>query len=155
MQIISAQEVYENDEFDYEFGLEAKLVHKPCIGERGQATHVYAMFKTKSGGYGYEVMSIDDIRKHAQRYSKSYGNGPWQTNFEEMAKKTVLKKVLKYAPLKSDFVKAMSQDGTVKQTLDADMFDVENTYDADFEDKTDGENEDVDINTETGEVGEI
>lgn len=150
VEVIQSHVVYSNDDFEYEFGLDAKLTHKPCRGDRGEATHVYAMFKTKSGGYGYEVMSIEDVRQHAQKYSKSYSNGPWQTNFEEMAKKTVLKKVLKYAPLKSDFVRAVAQDGTVKQTLDADMFNVESTYDIDYEDKTDTINENV--NTDTGEV---
>ena len=43
-----------------------------------------------------------------------------------MAKKTVLKKALKYAPLKSDFLRGLSADETVKSTLDPEMFDVPN-----------------------------
>ena len=78
--------------------------------------------------YGFEVCSIDDIRAHAQRYSKSFQNGPWQTNFEEMAKKTVLKRVLKYAPLKSEFLRGLAQDETIKQEISEDMYMVEAAY---------------------------
>lgn len=121
VSIIQAQAVYEHDEFSYEFGLEPRLCHKPALKDRGEPVAFYAMFRTKDGGYGFEVMSVDDIRKHAQKYSKSFSTGPWQQNFEEMAKKTVLKRVLKYAPLKSDFVKAVTADETIKNEIDSDM----------------------------------
>ena len=127
VSVISAQVVYENDEFTYSFGLDPELKHIPAKSERGEPTFVYAMYKTKNGGYGYEVMSIDDVRAHAQKYSKSFGNGPWQTNFEEMAKKTVLKKVLKYAPLKSDFTRGIAQDETIKTEISEDMYYVPDT----------------------------
>lgn len=121
VSIIQAQTVYSNDKFSYAFGLEPKLDHIPALSDRGEAIAFYAMFRTKDGGYGFEVMSIDDVRAHAQKFSKSFGSGPWQTNFEEMAKKTVLKKVLKYAPLKSDFVRAVSTDESVKNEVAEDM----------------------------------
>ena len=128
VELVQAHIVYENDKFECEFGLEPKLTHIPADKSRGEAVKVYAMFKTKSGGYGFEVMSMDDIRIHAEKYSKSFGMSysPWATNFEEMAKKTVLKKCLKYAPLKSDFVKGIIQDGAVKNEVAEDMYDVPN-----------------------------
>ena len=122
--MIQAHVVYENDVFEYEYGLEAKLSHKPAMTNRGNPTHVYAVFKLKNGGYNYEVMSMEDVRRHGERFSKSFGSGPWQTNFEEMAKKTCLKKILKYAPLKSEFVRAIAQDSTVKTELASDMYEV-------------------------------
>ena len=131
---IMAQVVYENDEFSYSFGLEPTLKHIPAMKDRGNAVYVYAMFKTKDGGYGYEVMSIDDVRAHAKRFSQSFSNGPWQTNFEEMAKKTVLKRVLKYAPLKTEFLRAVAQDEMVKNEISADMYEVQGTFpEADYE----------------------
>lgn len=146
--LVQAHIVYENDTFECEFGLEPKLVHKPADAERGNPIKVYAMFKTKNGGYGFEVMSMDDVRKHAEKYSKSYnyGSSPWQTNFEEMAKKTVLKRVLKYAPLKSDFVRGVVQDETIKTEISADMYEVKNetVFDAEY----------TEVNEETGEVSE-
>ena len=44
-----------------------------------------------------------------------------------MAKKTVLKKVLKYAPLKSDFLRGMAQDGIIKTEVSEDMYTVPGT----------------------------
>lgn len=128
---IQAHEVYENDEFEYELGLEAKLRHKPAMKDRGAVVAYYAVFHTKDGGYGFEVMSVDDIRNHAKKYSQSFNSSysPWSRNFDEMAKKTVLKKCLKYAPLKTEFVRAMNTDGTIKSTLAKDMVDVQDETD--------------------------
>lgn len=148
VEVVQAHIVYENDDFECEFGLEPKLTHVPADSERGKPIKVYAMFKTKSGGYGFEVMSMDDVKTHAQKYSKAYGSSfsPWATNFEEMAKKTVLKKCLKYAPLKSDFVKAIVQDETIKNEVSDDMYEVPNviSYEGEY----------TEVDTETGEVME-
>lgn len=147
VEVVQAQTVYENDKFECEYGLEPKLVHVPADGDRGEAVKVYAMFKTKSGGYGFEVMSMEDCRKHAMAYSQSYKNGyssPWSTNFEEMAKKTVLKRVLKYAPLKSDFAKGIVQDGSIKTEISEDMYSVNNTIEV----------EEYSVEENTGEVAE-
>lgn len=124
--IIQAHEVHENDDFSYSFGLEPKPHHVPALDGRGPVVCYYAMFRTKDGGFGFEVMSREDIESHAKRYSKSYGGGfsPWSTNFDEMAKKTVLKKCLKYAPLKSDFVRAVASDETIKTEIAPDMGEV-------------------------------
>ena len=121
---IQAHVVRENDKFEYSYGLEPTLSHVPALVDRGAPVSVYAVFKTKDGGFGFKVMSWDEVMQHGQRFSKSYGSGPWQTNPEEMAKKTVLKAVLKYAPLSSEFVKGSIADGTVKDQIDADMSDV-------------------------------
>jgi len=57
MQTIQAQSVYENDYFEYEFGLEPKLVHRPAFEDRGEVTYFYGLFRTVNGGYGFSVMS--------------------------------------------------------------------------------------------------
>ena len=142
ISIIQAQMVYSEDSFTYSFGLEPTLKHIPATGDRGEPVHVYAMFKTKEGGYGFEVMSIEEIRIFAQKYSKAYDNGPWQTNFEEMAKKTGLKRVLKYAPLKTEFLRGLAQDETIKQEISDDMYMVQPTMVEDV----------IPVDSATGEV---
>ena len=128
IQTVQAQCVYENDVFEYELGLEPKLVHKPAVKDRGELILVYALWKAKNGGYGFEVMSKEDVDLHARKFSQSFGSSfsPWKTNYEEMAKKTVIKKCLKYAPLKSDFVMQLSNDESVKSEISVDMSEVAN-----------------------------
>lgn len=128
VKMIDAQTVYENDEFEYELGIDPVLKHKPARTNRGNPIYFYATFKLTNGGQGFQVMSIEDVREHAKKYSKTYNNGPWQTNFEEMAKKTVLKKLLKYAPLKTEFVKQVTSDETIKTSISDHMEDVPNEY---------------------------
>ena len=149
---IQAHTVYENDEFHYEYGLDPKLKHIPAKVDRGEPIYFYAVFRTKDGGYGFGVMSKEDVEKHAKRYSQAYKSGfsPWQTNFEEMAKKTVLKKTLKYAPLKSEFVRGLSTDETVKKELAEDMYAVPNAIDIDAIPAK--EDQVLDVDMETGEV---
>lgn len=131
ISVIQAHTVYAQDEFEYELGLEPKLHHVPCkSADKGAPTWFYGMFKTKDGGFGFNVMSMDDVRAHAKKYSQSYHSSysPWSTNFEEMAKKTVLKRALKYAPLKTDFQRALATDSTIKSELSEDMFSAPTEY---------------------------
>ena len=122
---IKAEVVYANDEFDYELGMNPVLRHKPALRDRGEPIYFYATYHTKNGGNGFSCMSVEDVREHAKKFSDSVKNGsfsPWVTHFEEMAKKTVLKKCLKYAPLSTDFHRALSTDETIKTTISDDMF---------------------------------
>lgn len=141
VEVIQAHVVYKNDTFECEYGLDPKLRHIPADKDRGEAIKVYAVFKTKSGGYGFEVMSMEDVKAHAQKYSKAYSDGfsPWKTSFEEMAKKTVLKKVLKLCPMKTDFVRVMAQDETIKSTVSEEMSEVVNEISYIDVDETTGE----------------
>lgn len=130
---IGAYVVHAGDTFEFELGLEPRLVHKPTLTNRGDAIAYYAYYKTRDGGCGFEVMSREDVESHAKRFSKAYNSGPWKDNFDEMAKKTVLKKVLKYAPMKIEFVQAVQSDEQSPRAVqDVDGgFDVVCEYDAD------------------------
>ena len=128
IQTVQAQCVYENDTFEYELGLEPRLVHKPALKDRGEMLCVYALWKSQNGGFGFEVMSKEDIDAHAKKFSQGFSSSysPWKTNYEEMAKKTVIKKCLKYAPIRSDFTRQISNDETIKTEISVDMSEVVN-----------------------------
>lgn len=126
IQSVESHTVYEHDTFEYELGLNPKLIHRPCIEDRGNSRLFYAIFRLDNGGYRFEVMSKSYIDAYAARYSKSYDTdfSPWKSNYEGMAKKTVIKQLLKYAPMKSEFQKAISTDETIKTELSIDMSEV-------------------------------
>lgn len=152
---INAHIVYENDTFEYELGLEPKLRHVPAMKDRGSIAWVYAIYRLQSGGQGFEVMSFEDIEAHKKKYSKAASKGfsPWQTSWEEMAKKTVIKRVLKYAPLRTEFVRAVKDDeSTLNFTADGDDYNIiqDKSLVYDEDDIVDIGEEDIQIQREDG-----
>lgn len=133
MQSISAHCVYANDQFEYELGLNPILKHKPALENRGELKYVYAIFRLRNGGFGYEVMSKTDIELHGKTYSKAYDSSfsPWQSDFESMAKKTVIRQLLKYAPVKTEYVRAVTLDDSVANEF-SDMDITESVIDSDY-----------------------
>ncbi|MNO55008.1 recombination and repair protein RecT [compost metagenome] len=111
---IMAQAVYEKDQFEYEYGINEKLKHVPADGDRGPVVKYYAYAKFKDGGYSFLVMSRRDIEIHRDKFSKAKSYGPWVDHFDEMAKKTVLKALMKYMPISVEFQRAVDQDETTK-----------------------------------------
>lgn len=106
---LSARSVHANDEFRYEYGLEETLHHRPAEGERGDLTHVYAVAKLVGGGIQFEVMSKADILK-IKDTSKAKNNGPWVSHFDEMAKKSVIRRLFKYLPVSIEITRAVVLD---------------------------------------------
>lgn len=143
IKTLYAHEVRENDEFDIDYGLEQKLTHKPNLkSDRGEVIGYYAVYHLDNGGYSFNFMTKREILDHAQKFSKTFKNGPWQTDFDAMAKKTVIKQLLKYAPLSIELQKAMAGDETVKSQISDDMSLIEDeteSIDAEFEVKEDTE----------------
>ena len=118
IQSIYAYTVHEADKFVYELGLHPKLIHKPATGQRGEMTHVYAVAHFKEGGYQFEVLTKHDVENVRNR-SKSKDNGPWITDYEEMAKKTVVRRIWKYLPISIEIQQQVSQDETVRKDITA------------------------------------
>lgn len=131
MSNVYAHEVYEGDVFDYDYGLNKTLTHKPSgEDEESKITHFYAVYKLKDGAYDFVVMSRKQIEKHRDRFTKSQKNGsvfgPWKDHFTEMGKKTVLIKLLKMAPISIEqqetqtILEGIHRDNSVSQVNEND-----------------------------------
>jgi len=128
---IYAHAVYEKDDFDYELGLEPKLNHKPTMEpDKGDFIGAYAVAHFKDGGYQFEFMPKAEINKRKQR-SKAAGSkySPWTTDYEEMAKKTVIRHMWKYLPISIEIQLQALQDEVVRKDITAEA---QSIYDDEF-----------------------
>lgn len=115
IKTIEAHCVYERDTLEYELGLSPKLVHHPHRGaDRGDVVAAYAVAHFTDGGYQLELLwrdEIDTVRKS----SKAGNSGPWVEWFDEMARKTAIRRLAKFLPLSADFSEAMAiEDGAMQ-----------------------------------------
>lgn len=137
---ISAQSVHENDTFEYQYGLEDKLLHKPAPfdQDRGEVVGYYAVAKMKDGGYSFLVMSKKDIEKHRDQFSKSKDRngqvyGPWKDHFDAMAKKTVLRQLINYLPISVEQLSGVAADERTGSELHNQYADDRNIINVDIE----------------------
>ncbi len=111
-QIVSicAYTVHEKDHFVWRLGLDPDIEHVPSPeADRGPMTYVYAVAKLKGGGVQFEVMSRAEVEK-VRKQSKAGSSGPWVTHFDEMAKKTVIRRLFKYLPVSIEAARAVEVD---------------------------------------------
>jgi recombination protein RecT len=106
---IMARAVFENDTFEYSFGLEEKLEHKPASGEPGELTFVYAVATLEDGEKQFDVMSRADVEKVRTR-SRAGNAGPWVTDYDAMAKKTVVRRLCKYLPKSTELAQVIERE---------------------------------------------
>lgn len=138
---IYAYSVYENDDFEITYGLDRNLIHKPNLSNKGNFLGCYCVAILKDDTRAFEYMTKEEIEAHAKKFSKTFGNGPWKTDFEAMSHKTVVKKMLKWLPLSVEFLENIEKDDKSFKVTDT-----KNTEDIEII-ESDG---DI-INAETGE----
>lgn len=115
LQDIYAYVVYENEEFEITYGLDRNLKHKPNFKDPGEIIGVYAVAKLKDGGEAFEFMTLKQIEEHKKKFSKTSNYGPWVTDLEAMAKKTVVKQLMKWLPVSTDFLESMHRENGINR----------------------------------------
>ena len=91
-----------------------------------------AYFRLTNGFRKYFYMTVDEVTKHAKKYSKSYSNsaGQWQLNFHGMALKTVLKLLLsKFGILSIELERAVQADQAIINAKESASDDVDLSFD--------------------------
>lgn len=129
---VRARVVYKDDFFLVEEGLTVNLTHKPKLdGIRTNENIIaaYAVAEMVNGEPQFEYMTRAEIEAVRAR-SASGGDGPWVTDFAEMAKKTVFRRLSKWLPLSSE--KAESFQKAIAHENAAEIGEQSPIIDADF-----------------------
>lgn len=122
---IYAHAVHQNDEIDCTLGDEKRLVHKPILfGDRGPVIGYYAVAVFADGETDFEPMSIGEIHAIRDRsdgwrayVNKKIKSTPWSTDEGEMAKKTVIRRLLKRLPQSPELMDAIRIEDAAENVI--------------------------------------
>ena len=112
---LTARAVYEGDDFRVICGTEDRIEHEPRF-KSTDLTHVYAVAKLVGGGVQFDVMSRAQVEAIRARHSKAAKGSAWTDSFDEMAKKTVVRRLFKLLPASVELASAL--DAEDNRTID-------------------------------------
>ena len=129
VDVISGVLVRAGDQFKVHRGTEQRIDHEPLddiLGEDGEPraiTHAYAVAKFRSGSVDFESMPISEIEALRVR---AQANGPaWESDYGEMCKKTVMRRLCKRLPQSEDASRLLELDAQSEGGLPQDLSAVE------------------------------
>jgi recombination protein RecT len=123
---VEAHVVHERDVFQFRYGSDPDVRHEPVLtGETGPMLGAYAILRLRGDAVPMmEYMTKAEIDKIRDR-SKTGKEGPWQTDYEQMARKTTLRRILNYAPSSTELRLAMAaEDRFEEQGSNTDLSDL-------------------------------
>ena len=111
---VQAHVIYANDHFVIRRGLNETIEHTPLFpGDRGKPIGAYAVAKFKDGSDPqFEIMDIDAIQK-VRAVSRAKDSGPWVQWWDEMARKTVFRRLSKWLPMDAEAEDLMRRDDEI------------------------------------------
>ncbi len=114
----NARAVHQGDRFEFSLGTEQFVRHQPGGGKAAKITHFYGVLRQKDGSADCDVWTLGDMEYHRDRFrsdaflknkDKTY-RGPWDTDFEAMGCKTMIRELAKRAPLSAELMAVASRD---------------------------------------------
>jgi len=112
LSTIGARPWFANDIFEFSYGLEDSLVHRPKMdGARGDIVGFYGVARFVNGGVQPLVMSkpeVDAYRKRSRAAQSDYS--PWTTDYEAMGAKTIIRRMSPFLPLTVEAATAIAED---------------------------------------------
>lgn len=138
VETIYALAVRAKDVFKVSFGTQECLHHdipKGNFKDRGVIVAFYAYAKLKGGAYRFtEPWPIDRMEDHAKRFSPSANSSssPWQTDFESMGRKTMVRQLVNWLPRSTEIMRAIESDGGIGKDASNFDFQIHNPDDGGF-----------------------
>lgn len=139
---LNAYAVREGDDFNYQLGLHPDIHHIPSPEagrDKQPITFVYAVATLRGGGYQFEVMSRAEVEAVK---AKAKSKNIWNNYFEEMAKKTVIRRLFKYLPVSIEALQVANVDAkreAGEEVKPEDVIDINAVTVEDFKDIEEGE----------------
>jgi len=108
---VESRLVKEGDDFAITYGSgETTVTHVPSLSATRSAkptTHVYAVARLRSGGAITDVMDRAEVERIRNR-GKGRKSSPWDTDWDEMARKTLARRICKWLPKSTELAMALS-----------------------------------------------
>lgn len=128
--------IHKNDQYEVTLGTNPDIKHSlpKDGGDRGEPIAAYSVIRYKDGGFDFDVMSVSDVetvRDHfAQKNFKGEFSKAWRFSFEEMMKKTVIRRHSKTADISYNVAEAIENDikaegGDGQGSIDADFSEID------------------------------
>lgn len=109
---VDARVVYDGDHLEVDYGTTPRIVHRPKLSGHRDTKNIIAVYATAlmpDDVRQFEVMTKDEVDAVRAR-SKAAASGPWVTDYAEMSRKTVVKRLAKYLPLSAELAAAIELD---------------------------------------------
>lgn len=110
---VTARTVREGDQFDWRYGTDEYVHHRPVLDSEGKSIAWYAIGQFADGRKPVFVVIDRNVTEAAKNAGAAGDRGPWATHYDQMGEKTAANRLQRWLPLSTDVAMAMAADGAV------------------------------------------